>query len=113
MRIQSISSYQIKSNNYIKHKKVNQNYTYTQSQNDTVSFTSKHTFAKGFAGVFGTAGTLAAIGGMLIMTGGLGAAALPFIAGYGAVSAGIGASIGHQLDKVDKDDEDNNNKDNK
>ena len=64
-----------------------------------VNFKGKHDCAKLLCGIFGTLGTVGAIGGMLIMTGGLGAATLPWIIGYGATSAGIGAYMGHQVDK--------------
>ena len=62
-----------------------------------VSFRSKHESAKLFGIVCGVLGTAGAIGGSLIMTGGL--AAIPYIIGYGALSAGIGAVGGHILDK--------------
>lgn len=68
------------------------------------AFQGKHSFAKGFAGIAGLLGTAGAVGGILIMTGGLGAAALPWILGYGAASAGAGAVVGHQLDKTEDKD---------
>lgn len=76
------------------------------SQGTSVSFGRGHEYTKALAGIFGAAGTVGAIGGILIMTGGLGAATLPFIAGYGAASAGAGAILGHQVDKSDKNDKD-------
>jgi hypothetical protein len=40
--------------------------------------------------------TLGAIGGSLVLSGGL---SLPFILGYGAIGAASGAVIGHRIDK--------------
>lgn len=69
------------------------------------SFEGKHTYAKGFAAVFGgSAASAAAVGLGIIMSGGL--AAVPFIIGAGAVAAAGGAAIGHELDKT-PDDKDN------
>ena len=41
-------------------------------------------------------GTLGAIGGTLLMTGGI---ALPIVLGYGAACAGCGGVLGHIIDK--------------
>ena len=76
----------------------------TCSSMQNVSFSGKHDCAKFFGGLFGTLGTLGAIGGTVIMTGGV---ALPFVLGYGALSAGSGLVIGHMMDK----DGNNKNKD--
>ena len=56
------------------------------------SFQGKHSSAKFWGGLFGTVGTLGAV----IYTGG---AALPFVIGYGALSAWSGAILGHIIDK--------------
>lgn len=69
---------------------------------NTLSFEGKHTYAKTFTGIAGTIGTLSAIGGSLIMTGGL---SLPIIAGYGAICALSGTVVGAVLDsEPPKDD---------
>ena len=60
------------------------------------TFQGKHDAAKFFGGVFGALGTLGAIGGTLIMTGGV---ALPIVLGYGATCAGCGGILGHIIDK--------------
>ena len=56
----------------------------------------KHECAKFFGGLAGTLGTLGAIGGTIIMTGGV---AIPAVIGYGAVCTAIGTGIGHAIDK--------------
>lgn len=56
----------------------------------------KHECAKFFGGLAGTLGTLGAIGGTIIMTGGV---ALPAVIAYGAGCTILGASIGHVVDK--------------
>ena len=72
-------------------------YTYNRNiKQHNVSFDGKHDCAKLLGGVFGTLGTLGAVGGTIIMTGGL---AIPAILGYGALSAASGVIIGHQIDK--------------
>ena len=60
------------------------------------TFQGKHYCTKLLGGTFGTLGTLGAIGGTIIMSGGV---LLPFVIGYGAVCAGVGATLGHMLDK--------------
>ena len=60
------------------------------------AFQGKHDTAKFLGGVFGSLGTIGAIIGTTIMTGG---ASLPFVLGYGALSAGSGAILGHMIDK--------------
>ena len=64
------------------------------------TFRGKHDTAKVLCGVFGALGTLGAIGGTIIMTGGV---ALPFVLGYGAACGGSGAIIGHMIDKSSPD----------
>lgn len=76
-------------------------------QQTEVNFKGKHDFAKTLGAVFGGAGTVGAITGTLIMTGGLAAATLPFIAAYGALSGAGGVILGHQ---IDKDSEENDTK---
>ena len=104
MKIQAVSFYRPKCNISSNKNIRNSLNIVTEQPRYTVEFKGKHTFAKGFAGICGGLGLLGAVGGILIMTGGLGAAALPWIAGYGAASAGAGAIVGHQLDKADKDE---------
>lgn len=60
------------------------------------TFQGKHDAMKLFGGLFGALGTLGAIGGTIIMTGGV---ALPVVLAYGAGCAGTGAALGHILDK--------------
>lgn len=106
MKISSINAYGQR-NIYQQRKAVqNPNITVPEVPKQSVSFQGKHSFAKGFAGIAGLLGTAGAVGGILIMTGGLGAAALPWILGYGAASAGAGAVVGHQLDKTEDKDKD-------
>ena len=62
-----------------------------------VQFKGKHTCAKWGAALFGSAATLGAIGGSLIMTGGL--SAIPLLATYIGIGVGSGAIIGHSIDK--------------
>lgn len=73
-------------------------------------FKGKYDCALFLGGVGGALGTLGAIGGMLIMTGGLGAATLPFIAGYGAFCTGTGAVLGNMVDKGARENEDKQDK---
>lgn len=103
MKINPISVCQPR-NNYrqIRHI-VPQTLSVPEEQNPTIAFKGKHDCAKFLGGLCGVLGTAGAVGGFLIMTGGLGAAALPWIAGYGALSAGTGALIGHDIDKSAKD----------
>ena len=61
-----------------------------------LTFQGKHDTAKFLGGLFGVLGTLGAIGGTIIMTGGV---ALPMVIGYGATCAGSGAVLGHIIDK--------------
>lgn len=104
MRISSIgANYQQKTMPVKRRLKENEPVNLPQSSD--VNFKGKHDCAKFLGGICGVLGTAGAVGGMLIMTGGLGAAALPWILGYGAASAGAGAIIGHDLDKTaNKDD---------
>ena len=64
------------------------------------SFQGRHDTAKALGGLFGIMGTLGAITGTIIMSGGV---ALPFVIGYGALSAGSGAIVGHVIDKSNPD----------
>ena len=95
--------------NYVKKARISQPAFH---QNQNVSFKGRHACAKAFGSVAGVLGTIGAIGGILIMTGGIGTAAIPAILGYGAVSAASGAAIGHQIDK-DQPDYKKNKKDSK
>ena len=73
------------------------------------TFSGKNQYAKLGAGIAGGLGTLGAIGGLLIMTGGL---ALPAILAYGGTCAAIGAGVGHQIDKdIEKNPDDYKDKD--
>ena len=106
MKISSINAYGQR-NIYQQRKAVQHpSITVPEAPKQSVSFQGKHSFAKGFAGIAGLLGTAGAVGCILIMTGGLGAAALPWILGYGAASAGAGAVVGHQLDKTEDKDKD-------
>ena len=89
MRINSIgvNYYQINSLNHS---------TNRAAYSSQPSFGHKHTSAKFWGGLFGTLATAGAIGGSLIMSGGL---SLPFILGYGALGAASGAYLGHKIDK--------------
>lgn len=60
------------------------------------TFQGKHSTAKFLGGVFGAMGTLGAVCGTIIMTGGV---ALPIVLGYGATCAGCGGILGHIIDK--------------
>lgn len=72
------------------------------------TFQGKHYCTKLLGGTFGALGTLGAVGGTIIMTGGV---ALPFVLAYGAVCAGAGATLGHILDKgADKYDKEHGKK---
>ena len=64
------------------------------------TFQGKHSTAKILGGIFGAMGTLGAIGGTIIMTGGV---ALPIVLGYGATCAGCGGFLGHIIDKGNPD----------
>ncbi|DAA99975.1 TPA: hypothetical protein CPT89_08785 [Candidatus Gastranaerophilales bacterium HUM_11] len=95
MKISSINAYGQR-NIYQQRKAVQHpSITVPEAPKQSVSFQGKHSFAKGFAGIAGLLGTAGAVGGILIMTGGLGAA-----------SAGAGAVVGHQLDKTEDKDKD-------
>lgn len=62
----------------------------------SVNFEGKHDCAKVLGGICGGIGTLGALGGLAIMTGGI--SIIPTLA-YGAICTGLGAAIGHALDK--------------
>lgn len=74
---------------------VNTNYCVYKRGN--VQFQGKHTCAKTLATLFGGAAAAGAIGGSILMSGGL--AAIPWIAAYIGIGAGSGAIIGHSIDK--------------
>lgn len=93
MRINPVNS--INYSSYPKQNNLNSKQNFIQNQQHP-AFLGKHTSAKLFGAVCGTLGTLGAIGGTIIMTGGV---ALPFVAGYGALSAATGAILGHVVDK--------------
>lgn len=78
-----------------------------QSPIQSPNFEGKHDCAKFIGGAFGIMGTLGAIGGTIL----LGGFSLPIVAAYGAVSALMGAGIGHEIDKgIEKQEkEDSNN----
>lgn len=65
-----------------------------------VQFQGKHDCAKVLGGIAGGLGTLGAIGGIAIMTGGI--SLIPTIA-YGALCGGLGAGVGHMIDKSQPD----------
>lgn len=60
------------------------------------------------AGVFGTLGGIAAIGGSIIMTGGI--TAIPLLATYAATAAAQGAILGHGYDRYSEKLEKNKKK---
>lgn len=66
-----------------------------------VQFQGKHSGLKWGATIFGSIAAVGAIGGSLIMTGGL--SAIPLLATYVGIGAGTGAIIGHSIDKKGKD----------
>jgi len=88
MKISPVSNF----NYYSKPTTIQRKQNYVQQP----AFQGKHSSAKFLGGLFGTLGTLGAIGGTIIMTGGV---ALPMVLGYGALSAGSGAILGHIIDK--------------
>lgn len=69
-----------------------------------VNHKGKHQCAKTFATIAGSLGTLGALGGIAIMTGGI--SIIPTIA-YGALCGGIGAIGGHIIDKAQPDNKKN------
>jgi hypothetical protein len=87
MRISPISS------NYYGVRKTNCN-------QKKVQFQGKHDCAKFFGSVAAGLGTLGALGGIAIMTGGV--SLIPTLA-YGALCGGIGAAGGHLIDKAQPD----------
>ena len=103
MRINSIdNSYQIKSTYGMKRTNRVDLHNRCNKLNDNMtqpSFQGKHECAKFFGGLFGVMGTLGAIGGTIVISGGV---ALPMVLGYGALSAGSGFVIGHLIDKGSK-----------
>jgi len=64
------------------------------------NFNGKHECAKFFGGICAGLGTLGALGGIAIMTGGI--SLIPTLA-YGALCGGIGAAGGHMVDKAQPD----------
>ena len=77
------------------------NINYAKPKTNNVRFQGKHSCAKWGAALFGGAATLGAIGGSLIMTGGL--SAIPLLAAYVGIGAGSGALIGHSIDKKSRE----------
>ena len=76
----------------------------TKSQ---INFNGKHDTAKFFGGVCAGLGTLGALGGIAIMTGGI--SLIPTLA-YGALCGGIGAIGGHIIDKAQPENNDKEKK---
>ena len=70
------------------------------AKNVQPNFQGKHDCAKALGGIFGAAGTLGALGGIAIMTGGV--SLIPTLL-YGSLCAGIGGSLGHMIDKDQPD----------
>ena len=60
------------------------------------AFRGRHDCAKFFGGLTASLGTLGALGGIAIMTGGI---SIPITLAYGAFCGGIGAGVGHMIDK--------------
>lgn len=71
-----------------------------QKMNQQPAFYGKHDCAKFFGGLCAGLGTLGALGGIAIMTGGI--SLIPTLA-YGALCGGIGAVSGHMVDKAQPD----------
>ena len=74
---------------------------YTKPNVQKAQFKGKHTYAKWGAAIFGGAATIGAIGGSIIMTGGI--SAIPLLAAYIGLGAGSGALFGHTIDKGAKE----------
>ena len=68
--------------------------------NHQINCKSKHQCAKTFGGICAGLGTLGALGGIAIMTGGV--SLVPTLI-YGAFCGGIGAVGGHIIDKAQPD----------
>ena len=75
------------------------------SVDNNVAFKAKFGNTLACSGIFATLGAIGAVGGIAIMTGGLGLAALPAIAAYSTACAGAGAVVGRMADKMEEDDE--------
>ena len=90
MKISPVRVYNIQTNN--KNQKIN-----NQSQ---IQFQGLKG-AKWGAAIFGTAATIGAISGSIIMTGGI--SAIPLLAAYVGIGAGSGALIGHTIEKGAKE----------
>jgi hypothetical protein len=71
-----------------------------KSNHSNVEFQGRHDCAKIFGSVAAGLGTLGALGGIAIMTGGI---SLIPTAIYGALCGGIGAVGGHIIDKAQPD----------
>ena len=77
-----------------------------------VQFRGKHSGMKWGTIIFGSMAALGAVGGTLIMSGGL--AAIPWAAAYIGIGAGSGAAIGHLVEKgAEKSDKEEKNLDKK
>ncbi len=77
--------------------------TYT-CKNSQTTFKKKYPCTKFLSGIFGTMGTVGAIGGTIIMTGGI---ALPAVLAYGGMCALSGAGLGYAMDRGNNDDDAN------
>ena len=97
MRVSSICV-----NNY-----VSRTYQPKKTANHEVNFNGKHSCAKLLGGTFAGLGTLGALGGIAIMTGGV--SLIPTLI-YGACCGGAGAALGHVIDRgADKYDKESKN----
>ena len=67
-----------------------------RTNNSQINFQGRHDCAKLLGGIGAGLGTLGALGGIAIMTGGI--SLIPTLA-YGALCGGIGAVGGHLVDK--------------
>jgi len=65
-------------------------------QNKAINFHGKHDCAKFLGALFAGTGTIGALGGIAIMTGGV--SLIPTLI-YGAACGGTGVFIGHKIDK--------------
>ena len=101
MRINSINNYSY-TNRGIKVKN-----SLSNNHTNALSFQGKRTFTKLLGGMFGATGTVGAIGGSLIMSGGI---LLPIVLLYGGASAVAGAVLGHMIDSPDNKKSENEEK---
>ena len=80
------------------------NYQKAQNYKHSSNFKGKNDCAKLIGGIAGSLGTAGAIGGTILMTGGI---SLPFVLAYGGLCTLLGAGVGHA---IDKDSSDSHNK---